>query len=355
MDAPPYNNNTSRVSKLQNFKGNVSPLNTQRDNNNSNHQFFVVGGRYHHPSNSPTFDPYTSSFDKSNLENLDPAALIRYLRSVSPASPDAGDGFKTPAVMIGGSGGFGSSLSPLRAVENLVETPPSRTPPVFKTPVKVVEDVLVMDGILVGGSVSGGRMWSSSDSSGGTSSSGSNSCAYKREICRSWEDSSFCRHGSKCQFAHGKEEVRPSRFPSKTKSEICKSYSGSGSCSFGAKCRFSHHQVITASSPTEQAVAAVKVAKAQSISPIKPEDSNDSTSSSGSKTTSSSGSKTISSSITVTNTDWSPMDDGIMVSLPSTSADEIPSREAVDAYINSVLNGPPRGKRLPVFAEICPE
>lgn len=357
MDAPPYNNNTSRVSKLQNFKGNVSPLNTQRDNNNSNHQFFVGGGRFHHPSNSPTFDPYTSSLDKSNLENLDPAALIRYLRSVSPASPDAGDGFKTPAVMIGGSGGFGSSLSPLRAVENLVETPPSRTPPVFKTPVKVVEDVLVMDGILVGGSVSGGRMRlsASSDSSGGTSSSGSNSSAYKREICRSWEDSSFCRHGSKCQFAHGKEEVRLSRFPSKTKSEICKSYSGSGSCSFGAKCRFSHHQVITASSPTEQAVAAVKVAKAQSISPIKPEDSNDSTSSCGSKTTSSSGSKTISSSITVTNTDWSPMDDGIMVSLPSTSADEIPSREAVDAYINSVLYGPPRGKRLPVFAEICPE
>lgn len=202
MDAPPYNNNTSRISKLQNFKGNVSPLNTQRDNN---HQFFVGGGRYHHPSYSPTFDPYTSSFDKSNLENPDPAALIRYLRSVSPASPDAGDGFKTPALMIGGSGGFGSSSSssPLRAVENLMETPPSRSPTVFKTPLKVEEDVLVMDGILVGGSVSGGRMRlsASSDSSGGTSSSGSNSSAYKREICRSWEDSSNCRHGSKCQVS----------------------------------------------------------------------------------------------------------------------------------------------------------
>lgn len=202
MDAPPYNNNTSRISKLQNFKGNVSPLNTQRDNN---HQFFVGGGRYHHPSYSPTFDPYASSFDKSNLENPDPAALIRYLRSVSPASPDAGDGFKTPALMIGGSGGFGSSSSssPLRAVENLMETPPSRSPTVFKTPLKVEEDVLVMDGILVGGSVSGGRMRlsASSDSSGGTSSSGSNSSAYKREICRSWEDSSNCRHGSKCQVS----------------------------------------------------------------------------------------------------------------------------------------------------------
>lgn len=360
----PYDDNNSRVSKLNVFKGNVSPLNTHRDNI-SNHQLFS----FHHPSNSPTFDPYTPPLDKSNLDNLSPSTLIRYLRSGSPASPD--DAFKTPTVMIGhqryfngksncgneGSGGYGSSSSPLMSLENL-DTPPSRSPPVvFKTPVKVEEDVFVMDGILVGGSGSGGRMrlsGSSSDTSGGFSSSGSNSVVHKREICRSWEDSSYCRHGSKCQFAHGKEEVRPSRLPSKNKSEICKSYSGSGSCSYGAKCRFSHHQAITASPPTERVVAAMKAAKTRSISPIKPENSNDSSSSScGSKTTTTT---TTATSTTIMNTDWSPLDDGIVVTLPSSaSGDEIPSREAVDAYINSVLYGPPRGKRLPVFAEICPE
>lgn len=69
---------------------------------------------------------------------------------------------------------------------------------------KVEEDVFVMDGILVGGSGSGGRMrlsGSSSDTSGGFSSSGSNSVVHKREICRSWEDSSYCRHGPKCQVS----------------------------------------------------------------------------------------------------------------------------------------------------------
>ncbi|XP_057465521.1 uncharacterized protein LOC130755182 [Actinidia eriantha] len=353
----PYGNNSSRVSKLKVFNGNVSPINSQRDN----HQFFIGGGRLHHPPKSPTLDPYS--------ENLD-SALIRYLRSGSPASPVAGDNFKAPVdgAMIGhqflsgnssGSGGsvgylssWGSSatVSPLSAVENL-ETPPARSPPVFKTPVKVEEDVLVMDGILVE-SVAGGRMRLSalSDSGGSSSSSSGSKSFYKTEICRSWEDSSHCRYGSKCQFAHGKEEVRPSRFPTKNKSEAqtCKSYSSSGTCSYGSKCRFAHHQVTTSAiSPTGPSVTATILATTQtiSLSSIKAENSSES----GSKSTSS-------GKVTVASTDWSPLDDGIEVSLPSSaSTNEIPSREAVNAYINSVLYGPSRGKRLPVFAEICPE
>ncbi|GMP39110.1 hypothetical protein CsSME_00010078 [Camellia sinensis var. sinensis] len=353
MEAPHGNNTSSRLSQLKVLDGNVSPINAQRDNN---HQFLIGGGRFHHPLKSPS-----SAIDKNNLENLD-STLIRYLRSRSPASATTGDAFKTPAIdspkyyNSGGSSGFGSrgssSVSPLSALENL-------EPSVFKTPVKVEEDVLVMDGILVR-SGAGGRLRSltSSDSGGSSSSSGSNSF-FKTEICRSWEDFSHCRYGSKCQywlflsvddttklkflllqFAHGKEEVRPSRFPIKNKSEaqMCKSYSSSGSCSYGAKCRFVHHQVVAASSPTEPAVTDVALAKTQTISPVKPENSSGSL------------------SVTVTNTDWSPEDDGIEVTLPcSSSPEKIPSREAVDAYINNVLYGPSRRKRLPVFAEICPE
>ncbi|KAL7205942.1 hypothetical protein ACSBR2_018791 [Camellia fascicularis] len=334
MEAPHGNNTNSRLSQLKVLDGNVSPINAQRDNN---HQFFIGGGRFHRPSKSPS-----SAIDKNNLENLD-STLIRYLRSRSPASATTGDAFKTPAIdspkyyNSGGSSGFGSrgssSVSPLSALENL-------EPSVFKTPVKVEEDVLVMDGILVRSGASGRlRSLTSSDSGGSSSSSGSNSF-FKTEICRSWEDFSHCRYGSKCQFAHGKEEVRPSRFPIKNKSEAqtCKSYSSSGSCSYGAKCRFVHHQVVAAASPTEPAVTDVALAKTQTISPVKPENSSGSL------------------SVTVTNTDWSPEDDGIEVTLPSSSSPEkIPSREAVDAYINNVLYGPSRRKRLPVFAEICPE
>lgn len=31
---------------------------------------------------------------------------------------------------------------------------------------------------------------------------------YKTELCRSWEEKGSCRYGSKCQFAHGEEELR---------------------------------------------------------------------------------------------------------------------------------------------------
>ncbi|KAL6964317.1 hypothetical protein U1Q18_035373 [Sarracenia purpurea var. burkii] len=359
MEAPNGNNN-SRVSKLKAFNVNVTPINVQRDNP----QFFIGGGRFHHPPKCSSFDPF-AVVDKSNLENLD-STLIRYLRSGSPASLVAGDSFKAPAVdspdycqiigpqyLSGNSNNSGknigfvsrgsSSVSPLSAVENL-ETPPSRSPPVFNTSVKVEEDVLVMDGILVGSVPSGRMRLSASSDSSGSSSSGSNSF-YKTEICRSWEDSSHCRYGSKCQFAHGKEEVRPSRFPNKNKTEpqTCKSYSSSGSCSYGAKCRFAHHQVTTTASPTEPAVTA-EPAKTQTILPIKADNSNNSSRSRSGNST------------TATNTDWCPLDDGSEVALPfSASTDEIPSREGVNAYINGVLYGPSRAKRLPVFAEICPE
>ncbi|KAG2379244.1 hypothetical protein C9374_007383 [Naegleria lovaniensis] len=31
---------------------------------------------------------------------------------------------------------------------------------------------------------------------------------YKTELCRSWEETGFCRYGDKCQFAHGRQELR---------------------------------------------------------------------------------------------------------------------------------------------------
>ncbi|RWR96394.1 mRNA decay activator protein ZFP36L1-like protein [Cinnamomum micranthum f. kanehirae] len=108
----------------------------------------------------------------------------------------------------------GSSPSPLSPIENL-ETPPSRSPPGFKrtTPTqgKVSrEEVLVMDGILVDACVNRTVTRPPLDSSA--------NILYKTEICNSWVDTGFCRYGSKCQYAHGKEELRPSR-PRKFKPE----------------------------------------------------------------------------------------------------------------------------------------
>lgn len=63
---------------------------------------------------------------------------------------------------------------------------------------------------------------------------------YKTELCRSFEETSFCRYGPKCQFAHGQAELRPiSRHP-KYKTEVCKTFSSTGSCPYGKRCRFIH-------------------------------------------------------------------------------------------------------------------
>ncbi|CAK9160461.1 unnamed protein product [Ilex paraguariensis] len=354
-----YGSNSSKVPKIKPLKENVSPLNPQN---------FIGRSRYHHhPPKSPVFDSYASS-DSTNSPNSG-SPLIKYLRSASLSIAAGDDSYKSLAVdspechfnssKSNSNGGFGSRgltpVSVLSAVENL-ETRPARSAALFKTPMKIEEDVLVMDGILVSSvpcaktrtssslSDSNSRRRSSLSSldSGGTSSSRNNSSYYKTETCWFWEDSGCCGLGSKCQFAHGKEDLRPTRLPNNNKSEaqICKSYS-SGLCNYGAKCRFVHHQVTNAASPTIPTAATMDLAPNQTVSPIKLED----TTGSGS-----------SGNIVSKSTDWSPQDDGIKVALPScASPGKTPSKEDVDAHIQSVLYGPSNKKRLPVFAEICPE
>lgn len=128
---------------------------------------------YHHSSiGSPIFDPYAS--DTSDLSS----PILRYYSSPSP-----------PVV-----------ASPMSAVDNLMGR--SSSSKVFGTPVKAMEgeEVLVMDGVLVSGGGGGGGRGSKSSAPGSSSSLGSSGKGrYKTDVCRSWDDSGHCRHGSKCQ------------------------------------------------------------------------------------------------------------------------------------------------------------
>lgn len=314
-----HRNSNPLVPMMKSLNSNVLPMNSSIEN-----QLFIAGPRYH-----------ASKTSSNNLENME-SSLIKYLRSSTPEStgttPSAADGFTSPVndhgkyrpIMIhafhGGSNNFGSR-GPLTAVENL-ETPPARSPPILGTPVKVEEDVLVMDGILVG-SLGGGRMRSSASSDSGGSSAAGNSL-YKTEICRSWEDTDSCRYGSKCQFAHGKEELRPTRLHNKSKFEAqaCKTYAITGSSTNSSKHR-SVHPVAAVAALAPQPGAAMTVVQNTSI-------------------------------ITAKNSNWSPQDDGIEVSLPSSSGKHT-SREEIDFYIHGLLFGPPPRKRLPCFTQLCPE
>lgn len=63
---------------------------------------------------------------------------------------------------------------------------------------------------------------------------------YKTELCRSFEETGACRYGPKCQFAHGKAELRPVLRHPKYKTQICKTFYSRGTCPYGRRCRFIH-------------------------------------------------------------------------------------------------------------------
>jgi len=76
---------------------------------------------------------------------------------------------------------------------------------------------------------------------------------YKTELCQSWISTGNCRYGAKCQYAHGKEELRPVIRHPKYKTEVCKTFSTSGQCPYGNRCRFVHQLTELRSDPPDEA------------------------------------------------------------------------------------------------------
>ncbi|KAF5366313.1 hypothetical protein D9758_005716 [Tetrapyrgos nigripes] len=92
---------------------------------------------------------------------------------------------------------------------------------------------------------SNGGMPSPDNTAGGSGPSANNRKLglYKTELCRSWEEKGSCRYGSKCQFAHGEEELREVAHHPKYKTEICRTFWVSGSCPYGKRCCFIHTEL----------------------------------------------------------------------------------------------------------------
>jgi len=91
---------------------------------------------------------------------------------------------------------------------------------------------------------------------------------YKTELCRSFEETGTCRYGMKCQFAHGKAELRVlSRHP-KYKTEVCKTFHTIGTCPYGKRCRFIHIEApVPSQSPSVKLPPKVET-KAPTKSPV---------------------------------------------------------------------------------------
>lgn len=68
---------------------------------------------------------------------------------------------------------------------------------------------------------------------------------YKTDLCERYENDGQCKYGDKCQYAHGKHELREKPDivkPSAYKTVLCNKYWNEGSCPYGKKCRFVHEK-----------------------------------------------------------------------------------------------------------------
>ncbi|KAG1152327.1 hypothetical protein G6F37_000515 [Rhizopus arrhizus] len=63
---------------------------------------------------------------------------------------------------------------------------------------------------------------------------------YKTELCRNWEETGQCRYGTKCQYAHGAQDLREIERHPKYKTQKCRTFHKTGSCPYGARCTFRH-------------------------------------------------------------------------------------------------------------------
>ncbi|TMW60452.1 hypothetical protein Poli38472_000494 [Pythium oligandrum] len=63
---------------------------------------------------------------------------------------------------------------------------------------------------------------------------------YKTELCKHFNETGACRYGSKCQFAHGEDELRGVLRHPKYKTTRCKAFLTTGRCLYGSRCRFIH-------------------------------------------------------------------------------------------------------------------
>ena len=74
---------------------------------------------------------------------------------------------------------------------------------------------------------------------------------YKTEICRNFKERSRCIYGDKCQFAHGRKELRDVVRNSKYKTKLCQKYWMVGYCAYGPRCNFLHDEMAAEGSPME--------------------------------------------------------------------------------------------------------
>lgn len=69
-----------------------------------------------------------------------------------------------------------------------------------------------------------------------------NKSLFKTEMCAKFQATGSCPYNTKCQFAHGIEELKASSKPKNWKTKLCRSWELNGYCSYGKRCCYKHGQ-----------------------------------------------------------------------------------------------------------------
>eukprot|EP01111_Echinosteliopsis_oligospora_P013194 TRINITY_DN4669_c0_g1_i1.p1 TRINITY_DN4669_c0_g1~~TRINITY_DN4669_c0_g1_i1.p1 ORF type:complete len:278 (-),score=80.35 TRINITY_DN4669_c0_g1_i1:78-911(-) len=158
---------------------------------------------------------------------------------------------------------------------------------------------------------------------------------YKTELCRSFVETGNCRYGLKCQFAHGRDELRTVTRHPKYKTEICKTFHTLGTCPYGTRCRFIHTK------PKDHS-------HNSSLNPS-PSRSDSPSSLSSSSSTSPSTSPLASSPIEQWTTTWAP---SYLPSFPHENGNK--KFASIPTPIMPTPSSPTKSKRrLPIFRNLC--
>lgn len=127
------------------------------------------------------------------------------------------------------------NMNPLTTMANAIPESPTATISAAISSIPVNEDKFR------GRAYSEGASSLSSDSSMQTQQQPVASSRYKTELCRPFEENGKCKYGDKCQFAHGKHELRHLARHPKYKTELCRTFHTSGFCPYGPRCHFIHN------------------------------------------------------------------------------------------------------------------
>lgn len=178
------NNHTSHLSlgNTQQLYEMMLPPHVPLDNHplvNRAQQHNVFRAGHHHTSSDPsalrdaaTLAMLTNNFNAGMFQHgMLPAALPSYNQYLG--RPDLAIQQQIASLQYNYGHAAGAASSPGLPIENGVPSPP--------------ESVC---------------------NSGGPSANNRKLGLYKTELCRSWEEKGTCRYGTKCQFAHGEDELR---------------------------------------------------------------------------------------------------------------------------------------------------